>query len=291
MIQSMVSLIESLSSEESESHKVYQRLVSVGRSLSLERCVWVISQLPEIVLFCLLGNAQIQLDESQERILDKHRAIYKGIALHLDSLILHNPRHPNLKDFKYEESLAKLSASVLKMASAMNRSDHWLLRHYFVIPKLFWLRCEFTLCRESFKNDGLLASLGLDADIPTLVGKKEYRESSKQLFKQLDPIVPYNESAFRQAVGYEECSKEEMDNYVWNNPLNYLTAEGYLRAKGDDDFCIDFFQPYQRAWASIRNLTTSSNIQFSVLDTFGDILTTEAHTNRRNRKKPQRKVL
>lgn len=279
-------MIEYVSSEESEANKVFQRLVTVGRTVTLERCVAFISRLPDIVLFSLLGDAQIVLDENQERILKKHRDIYQGITLHLDSLILHNPRHPNLEAFKYEESFAKLSESVLRLASAMNRSNHWLFRHYFVSPKLFWLRCEFTLCRESLKNDGLLASLGLDADIPILVGKKEYRESSKQLFEQLDPIVPYNESAFRQAVGYEECSKEEMDNYVWNNPLNYLTAEGYLRAKGDDDFCIDFFQPYQRAWASIRNATKSSEIQFSILDTFGNILSTEPHTNRRNRRKP-----
>lgn len=276
-----------LSSHESEASRVRQRMAVQSRKITLEKCVGIVSTMADIVLSSLLEGAELELDEKERQIFRKHQNFRHGLALYLDNLVLHNCKHPELKFRKRVSPYAKLSKSILELATGLGE-DHWLLKEYFVSPKLLWLRCEFELCRDAMREDGLLASLGLDATPPTIKGKLDFRKTNQEFMESFNIAAPFDQEKFYGAVGRSECSKQQMDRCIWEEPLYYLTFESYLKAKDDDsdddsDFDTDYFKPYQRAWASVRNSTKSSDVQYSSLDAYGNLLTSERHTNRRSR--------
>ena len=257
--------------------------------MTLEECVEVIENLTDIIINSELEGVRIALDDNQKRIINKHRNSYRKVALHLKNTVLHNPKHPELKSCDQQKPHAKLSKSILDLATGM--SEHWLIKDYFVTPKLLWLSCEIGRCRESLKKDGLLASLGLDSEIPYLSGKKEIRDNNKSLMISLDVKSPFDEGNFKKTIGWTKTTQAEMDESIWYNPLPYLTTESFLKARNDPEFDTQYFHSYQRAWASIRNATKSSDIQYSGIDAYGNLQFSEPHTNRRNKRISQSEVL
>jgi hypothetical protein len=278
----MNELIIHLLSQESEASRVRQRMANLSEKVTLEQCVNIVSAMADLVLISLLDGAGLELDKKESQVLCKHQTFRHGLALYLDNLVLHNPKHPELKFRKRVSPYAKLSKSILGLATGLEE-DHWLLKQYFVSPKLLWLRCEFELCRDAMREDGLLASLGLDATSPTIKGKLDFRETNQEYMESFDVKAPFDQEKLDRAVGRSQCSRREMDRGIWENPLYYLTLKSYLKAKDDVEFDIDYFQPYQRAWASVRNSTKSSDVQYLSLDAYGNLLTSERHTNRRSR--------
>lgn len=270
-----------LSSHESEASRVRQRMAVQSRKITLEECVGIVSTMVDIVLSSLLEGAELELDEKESQIFRKHQSFWHGLALYLDNLVLHNSKHPELKFRKRVSPYAKLSKSILELATGLG-DHHWLLKEYFVAPKLLWLRCEFELCRDAMQEDGLLASLGLDGTPPTIKGKLDFRKTNQKFMESFNTKAPFNQAFLDEALGRSQCSRREMDQCIWDNPLYYLTLESYLKTKDDSEFDIDYFQPYQRAWASVRNSTKSSDVQYSSLDAYGNLLTSERHTNRRS---------
>lgn len=270
-----------LSSQDSEASKVWQRMAAQSRRTTLEQCVNIISDMPSVVLSSL-GGIGLVLDDKETQVFRKHQSFWHGQGLYLDNSVLHNLRHPELKYRKRVSPYARLSKSILELSTNLG-DDHWLLSEYFVSPKFLWLRCEFQLCRDALREDGLFMSLGLDATPPLIKGKLHFRETNQLIMNNLDTVAPFNQALLDEALGRSQCSRQEMDRCVWDNPLHYLTLEGYLRAKGDRDFDDNCFQPYQRAWAGIRNSTKSSDVRYSSLDAYGNLLVSERHTNRRSR--------
>jgi len=268
---------------------MWQITNKLSEDLALEDCVEVIANLTDIFLSSVMEGVPIALDDNQKRIISKHRRFRRQLALHLENIILHNAKHPELKFCDKQKPYAKLSKSILELATGM--SDHWLVRDYFVAPKLLWLSCEIALCRESLKKDGLLASLGLDSEIPYLSGKKEIRDNNKSLMISLDVKSPFDEGNFKKTIGWTKTTQAEMDESIWYNPLPYLTTESFLKARNDPEFDTQYFHSYQRAWASIRNATKSSDIQYSGIDAYGNLQFSEPHTNRRNKRISQSEVL
>jgi hypothetical protein len=263
---------------------MFQITTKLNQNLTLEECVKVIADLTDLFLRSAMGGVQLALDENQKRIINKHRRFRRLLALHLDNIVLHNPRHPELKFCDKQKPYAKLSKTILEVATGM--SDHWLLSDYFVSPKLLWISCEIALCRETLKNDGLLASLGLDSEIPYLSGKKEIRDNNKSLMISLDVNSQLDEGEFKKTIGWTKATQTEMDESIWYNPLPYLTTESFLKARNDPEFDAQYFHPYQRAWASVRNATKSSDIKYSGIDAYGNLQLSEPHTNRRNKGSP-----
>ena len=261
-----------------------QHLNILSDYLTVQECVKVIANLTDIFLRCALEGVQIALDDEQSRIISKHRRFHRQLALHLDDIVLQKEKHPNLEFCDKQKPYAKLSKSILGLAEGMR--DDVLVKDYFVTPEILWLSCHIALCRDSLEKDGLLASLGLDKKIPYLPGKKEIRDNNKSLMNSLDVNSPFDEENFKKTTGWTEATQAEMEESIWYNPLAYLTTESFLKAIDEPEFDAQYFHPYQRAWASIRNATKSSDIQYSGIDAYGNLQFSEPHTNRRNKRIP-----
>jgi len=276
-----------------EASKKWEQMVSLSRSMSLEACIRKIARLPDLILNSLLHGVRLELDNNQTQILNSHRTHYHWLALYLDNTIAQNPRHPELKHRKKEQPYAKLSKAVLNLASGLSEKEHWLINHYFLAPKFLWFRWEIVSCHYSLEKTNLLAHLGLSPTIHQFEGKTSFRKENQATMALYDLTQPLpNEenvkrSGWHEATkeeidkrsGWHEVTKSEMDFDVWNDPIQYINYAGYWLARNDSNFETEYYSPFVKAWASIRN--SSKGSQYQMLDKYGKIQQTQKHVNDR----------
>ena len=264
-----------------EASKKWEQMVSLSRSMSLEACIRKIARLPDLILNSLLHGVRLELDNNQTQILNSHRTHYHWLALYLDNTIAQNPRHPELRHRKKEQPYAKLSKAVLNLASGLSEKEqeHWLINHYFLAPKFLWFRWEIVNCHYSLEKSNLLAHLGLSPTIHQFEGKTSFRKENQATMALYDLKQPLSNEEIDKRSGWHEVTKSEMDFDVWNDPIQYINYEGYWLARNNRNFDAEYYTPFVKAWASIRN--SSKGSQYKMLDEYGNIEQTQKHINDR----------
>jgi hypothetical protein len=82
---------------------------------------------------------------------------------------LHNPKHPELKSCDQQKPHAKLSKSILDLATGM--SEHWLIKDYLLLPNFCGFRAKLAGA-EIFKEGWTLSQLGIGFGNPLSVQQK-----------------------------------------------------------------------------------------------------------------------
>jgi hypothetical protein len=262
-----------------EASKKWEQMVRLTRCMQLEDCIREIARLPDLILNSLLHGVRLELDKNQAQILNSHRTHYHWLALYLDNTIAQNPRHPELKHRKKEQPYAKLSKAVLNLASGLSEKEHWLINNYFLAPKFLWFRWEVVNCYSSLEKSNLLALLGLSPTIHQFEGKTSFRKENQATMAVYNLTQPLSDEEIDKRSGWHEVTESEMDFTIWNDPIQYISYEGYWLARNDPNFDKEYYSPLVKAWASIRN--SSKGSQYQRLDDYGNIQQIQKHINDR----------
>lgn len=174
-------------------------------------------------------------------------------------------------DAKLSDALLKLSEATFELSDSLNEFDFEGIEQNDK-PGWLWFMCEMGNWLILLED----SRLGLDLGIPDLsnpiplIGKVEAINGLKDFIDRLEGIIP------TETINSNQFDVDSID--PWLAPLNLLLSEAEQIAKINDDFEVDYWQPYLKLMRQWKNKARKDPYtQFTYLLKDGSERTTGKH--------------